>query len=170
MANDPIKPEMGEVFIDARALEGFLTDLSEGAMRGMQTAQKGFDEVSQEIMANQAEYGDRAGITETDFDDFALASDRIAQIDVFLPAARKMVEIFEETRAMLDDQRQRAVHGFARSVEDRAKSRSDGELLMARYQKTRFYRSSVGIKALKTRRRNEQAAQEESETKPAMVD
>ncbi|HSN99685.1 MAG TPA: hypothetical protein VLS89_15425 [Candidatus Nanopelagicales bacterium] len=159
MANDPKKPEMGEVHIDASDLLTFLKDLPEGATRGMRTAQDGFGEVLQEIMSNQAGYGDKAGITTSDINELVLANDRIGQIDQFLPAAQKLVEMLEETRAQLDDQRQRAVNGFARSVEDRAKSREDGTTLLAKYQKTRVYRSAIGVKAAKTRKKNEAAAE-----------
>ena len=160
MANDPKMPEVGEVHIDATDLLTFLKDLPEGATRGMRTEQDGFVEVLQEVLSNQAAYGDKAGITTGDINDLVLANDRIAQIDRFLPAAQKLVEMLEETRAQLDDQRQRAVNGFARSVEDRAKSREDGASLLARYQKTRVYRSAIGVKAAKTRRKNEANAVE----------
>ena len=73
--------------------------------------------------------------------------------------------MLEETRAMLEDQRQRAAHGFARSVEDRATTRDDGELLLARYQKTRVYRSAIALKGIRTRRRNTQAASEADEAR-----
>lgn len=154
MAGDPKNPELGELHIDASDLASFIVDLQDGATRGMRTEQENFPEVLGEIAANQASLGDKAGITASDYGDLQLANERIAQIDVFLPAARKLVEVLEESRARLDDQRQRAVHGFARSVEDRAKTRDDGATLLAKYEKTRAYRSAIGVKALKTRLKN----------------
>src|SRR6185436_13721214 len=71
-----------------------------------------------------------------------------------LPAARKLVEILEESRAKYDDQRQRIVYATAEAVDRRAKHAADGGTLLARYQKTREYRSAIALKGYKTRRRN----------------
>ncbi len=66
-----------------------------------------------------------------------------------------------------DDQRQRIVHALAVGVERRAKTRSDGGTLLAKYQKTREYRSATALNGVKTRRRNQQAEAAEAEANPA---
>lgn len=166
MANDPERPVIGELSIDARALLPFIKDLPEGVTRGMRVAQEGFEGALQEVLANQSEWGDKAGITGSDFSAMQLANDQLAQIALFLPAARKLVELLEESHSRIDDQRQRALHGFARSVEDRAKVRDDGPTLLAKYQKTRAYKAAIGIKAYKTRLRNVRDAEAEEAPEP----
>ncbi len=60
------------------------------------------------------------------------------------------MEILEETRAKEDDQRQRQVGAFAEAVDRRVKANGDTTLL-AKYEKTRSYRSAVAMKGVKTR-------------------
>ena len=49
---------------------------------------------------------------------------------------------------------QRLVHSAAKTVEMQAKARNDKEIL-AKYEKTRAYRSSIARKAARTRKRNQ---------------
>jgi peptidoglycan hydrolase CwlO-like protein len=159
--NEPVA--IGALAVDCTALKAFHVDLPPGARRGLRAEQDGFGEVIAEILSNQAEIGDKAGITKNDIDDLALANARIAQIDARLPAVRKLLEILEETRAKLDDQRQRQVSSIARLVDVRAKALSD-KTLLAKYEKTRTYRSAIALKGAKTRRKNAEAAKPEEPT------
>lgn len=156
---DSIEPvAVGALSIDCSFLAPFVVDLPPGARRGLRSEQEGFAEVVNEILANQVKHGEEAGITKTDHDAFTIANERVAQIDAVLPAARKLVELLEETRAVLDDQRQRQAFAMAEVVEGRAKVKKSGQLL-AKYEKTRAYRSAIGLKAARTRRRNAMAEQ-----------
>jgi hypothetical protein len=70
-----------------------------------------------------------------------------------------------ETRALLEDKRQRKIFNVAVSVERREKE--DPELL-AKYEKTRAYRSAIAYKAAKTRKKNTEAeAQQAKQAKQA---
>ncbi|UQA57781.1 hypothetical protein [Polyangium aurulentum] len=157
---------LGVLSIDCSFIAPFVVDLPPGARRGLRVEQEGFEDVVNEILANQPIHGDEAGVTKTDHEAFTVANQRIAQIDAFLPAARKLVELLEETRAALDDQRQRQVSAIADAVEGRAKVHKTGHLL-AKYEKTRAYRSAVGFKAAKTRRKNAMAEQAPASEIPA---
>jgi hypothetical protein len=106
------------------------------------------------IVANQPQWAEKARVTTTDFAEFQTANDIVTKIQSYLPAVRKLVELLEETAAKYDDQRQRFVYNLASTVERRAKARDDGGSLLAKYQRTRVYRSATGMKAAKTRRRN----------------
>ncbi|MRG96367.1 hypothetical protein [Polyangium spumosum] len=142
---------------DCTPLESFLVDLARGARRGMLIERENFAEVIAEIMTNQADFGGKAGITQEDFDAFQESGARIALVDAFLPAVRKLCERLEETRAQEEDKRQRQALSFAVSVERRAKNPGNKHLL-AKYERTRAYRSATGFKAAKTRARNLKAA------------
>jgi len=166
MAADLTTPVVGAAGVDCSSIAAHLVDLPEEAMRGMLTAQSGFIEVLLEILDNQATWGDKAGITNSDFANLELSCDIIEKIDMYLPAARKLVEMLLETRALHEDKRQRIVRAIAVGVERRAKLSAEGNKLLARYQKTRTYRSAIGLKGYKTRQRNERAMQEQSEAKP----
>ncbi|MDI3284572.1 hypothetical protein [Polyangium sp. 15x6] len=145
---------------DCTALAPFLADLSEGARRGMRSEQEGFPEVVSEILTNQAILGDKAGITKSDIEAFHESNQRVTMIDARLPAIKKLVEMMEETRALEDDKRQRLVYAFADSIERRAKTTGD-KTLLAKYERTRKYRSAIAMKGVKTRSKSAKAAEAE---------
>lgn len=80
-----------------------------------------------------------------------VATDRIAQIRKYLPAARKLVEVLEESEAHYDDERHAIIREVAQSVDVKAKKH--GDTLLAKYAKTREHRSATGAKAARTRKR-----------------
>lgn len=153
MPDDPKKPLIGALAIDATPVASFAVDLEAGAMQGMRTEQPGFPDVLKEIFSNQAAMGDLAGVTASDLAELQKTNEQIDQLDVYLPPAEKLAEVLVETRAKLDDKRQRLVSAIAQAVESRAKSSGNQDLL-AKYEKTRAYRSAVGLKAARTRRKN----------------
>ena len=155
MANDPKKPLFGELAVDATDLADDLVDLPERARVGMRREQPGYDLAEAEIGANQEKYGERAGITMLTLQELHASTERIAKIKDRLHAARKLVEILEESEAFHDDKRQRLINGIADAVETQARARGDHELL-AKYEQTRSYRSAVARKAVRTRQRNQE--------------
>jgi hypothetical protein len=161
-----ISPEpvaVGALAIDCKDLASFIVDLPPGGMRGFLHEQEGFADAIAEILANQPLMGEAVGITKSDIERLTLLNKRVAMIDARLPAVQKLLELLLETRATLDTQRQRQVHAIAGLIEGRARSLGDQSLL-AKYEKTRAYRSAVGLKAAKTRRKNAQI-----ESKPPVV-
>ena len=156
MAEEIKKPAIIDLFCDIRHMEGNLYDLEPGERQGLRVATEGFSEAADEIIDNQPVYGKRAGISTEDAEAFTGAVERKRDIDKHLRVARKLVEVLEETGALEDDTTQRLAFGFAQIIEARARAFNDPEIL-AKYEKTRAYRSAAGIKAAKTRRRNEEA-------------
>jgi hypothetical protein len=154
MAEDVKKPAIIDMICDIRHMGGYLVDLEPGARQGMRVTTEEFPGMAEEIIDNQPVYGERAGISAKDAEAFISAVERKRDIDTHLRVARKMVEVLEETGAVEDDKAQRLAYGFAQTIEARARAFGDPELL-ARYEKTRAYRSAAGFKAAKTRRRNE---------------
>jgi hypothetical protein len=138
--------------IDLNPLKAFLVDLPAGAMRGMRQEQAGWEDVRQEIIANQAKYGDRAGITKTDFDRFVALNDQYAQILAMLPLVEKAAEVLTESLAHADNLRHKLATQFANSAESHAGSEADPTLRTA-YEKTIAYRSVIADKAVKARKK-----------------
>lgn len=145
---------LNDLLLDGRHLQERIRDLPNGARQGMRGEQPNFLRVIKEITDNQTQYGDQAGVSPRNFQDLQDGLHCIAEIDALLPSALKFVEVLEETRAYEMDQIQRMVSSIASSVEGRAKAYKDDELL-ARYEKTRAYRSAAGLKAARTRLRNQ---------------
>lgn len=152
MSHHPKVP-MGNLVVDARGLAEFIVDLEQGKMQGLRTEQKGYAEVVTELVSNQREFGEQAGITQTDIERLVELNRRVAMVDQYLPAVRKMLELLTETRAVCDDERQRLVSAFGQSVDARAKA-SRNPTLLAKYERTRDYRSAIANKGAKTRKKN----------------
>ena len=153
MANDPKRPMRGELSVDASEMQPYLVDLAERERQGMRAAQPGFFKVLAEIEFNQPTLGPRGGVTDFVFQQLRHSDECIKKIYEQLPAVQKLLEILVESRAFHDDRRQRLVSGIAKSVEAQAAALGDNEIL-AKYQFTREYRSSIARKAARTRRRN----------------
>lgn len=141
----------GSFNIDGSEFNEYGEDLGPGECQGYQATREGYSEVYVEILANHALYGAKAGIPDADVTDMTTANERIARIDLFLPAYLKAAEILTETRAKIDDQRQRIALNSAASVDRRSGQHPE---LLAKYQKTREYRSAIAKKAAKTRAKN----------------
>jgi peptidoglycan hydrolase CwlO-like protein len=143
--------------IDLNPLKPFLVDLPPGATRGMRTEQEGWDDVVHEIVTSQAKYGDRAGITATDFQRFVALNDQYAQVEAQLPVLEKAEEILTESLAHVDSQRHKLITIFADAVEDHASTEGGDPTLLTAYEKTIAYRGIIADKAAKTRKKNEEA-------------
>jgi hypothetical protein len=155
MENRDIQQPGDDLFqLDVRHLAADLTDTEVGGRQGLRVEQEGFPDVVRELVANQERYGERAGITQRDLDALLAALGRRDEIDKHLYKARMIFERLDESRAVADDEIQRMVFGLALVVEARSKAFGDSEIL-GLYERVRAYRSAIGYKAAKTRRRNE---------------
>lgn len=154
MPADPKNPKVGDLSIDATALAGLLVDLPPGAMSRMRQEREGFREVLSEVTANQKTYGARAGILDSDVQALQTLTDRIAEIERFLPAAEKLVELLTETQAKLDDDRHKIISTLANTVDQRATLPGNGDL-PSLYRAAREYRSAPAVKGARTRARND---------------
>ena len=164
MAGDPKNPVVGDSAFDGTEFKEYAVDLPPGGCAGLVATREGFLEVCQELLTNQAAWGALAGIADQEMVDLATANARIGRIDTFLPPLRKMVEVLTETRYLLDDQRQRIALDAAKAVDRRASRQPE---LLARYQRTREYRSAIAKKAMKTRARNAEKAPSSGSEVPA---
>jgi hypothetical protein len=153
MSIDPKRPDVGDLIVDATNLTGVVVDVPSEKLIGLRTSQPGCDEVVIEVRSNQPVLGVLAGIRDEDIADIEKTTGQMAEIRSLLPASRKLVELLEETYAVLDDRLQRQLFTIGNTVERRAKMLRDSSLL-ARYSRTRAYRSASGLKAARTRQRN----------------
>jgi hypothetical protein len=156
MAEESAIVSAESLFVDCRALAGFIVDVAPRELQGRRATQEGYADVVLEIQANQATWGTQVGITSDDIQFLGECDERVASIDEHLNRARKLVEVLEETRAMLDTARHVRISTIAAMVDARTRTRTDSSLL-AVYEKTRAYRSAIAVKAAKTRRKNAEA-------------
>jgi hypothetical protein len=158
--SDPKNPKVGD-----RSFEGeeftYLVELPPGGLQGRRTAQERCDEVCKEILANQPQWGAKAGVTAEDASELELINARIARIDQFLQPVRKFLDLLVDTRYVLDDQRQKLIFNVAQSVDRRGKALPS---LLGAYALTREYRSAIAKKAAKTRQKNAEESSPEQVT------
>jgi hypothetical protein len=167
MEQDPKRPKLGDLKVDATPVGEYAVDLEIGDLLGIRREQPGINEALDEIHFNHEAHGARGGVTDEDIRMLDLMNARILETRTYLGPARKMVEILEETEAKHDDDRHTLISAIASSVERRAKL-SGNEDLLGRYEKTRTYRSATAVKAVKTRRKNARAEKPApTEGKPA---
>lgn len=121
----------------------------------MRTDQPGLPDVLDEIDVNQPTIGVEIGIGDKLISNLNDIGARISRINDFLPAALKLVELLEETKAKLENDRYNIISSIATLVD---KTRICGSVdLYAAYEKTRAYRSAIGKKAAATRKKNAEA-------------
>jgi hypothetical protein len=159
--SDPKNPNVGDCVFDGSEFAPYLVDVPPGGLQGMRTEQDGCAEVCKEILANQAEWGTKAGITPEDVASLEDIDAKLARLDQFVQPVRKFLELLVETRYVLDDRKQKLIYTIAQSVERRGKEKPD---LLGRYQLTRAYRSAIAKKAVKTRNKNAEALASEQGT------
>src|SRR5262245_29778894 len=101
MPHDPLNPLPGELVFNGTEFKPYAVDLPPGGCLGMVPTREGFPAVVQELLANHPAQSGLAGISDQEIAALILANERIARIDVFLPALMKAVEMLTETRYML---------------------------------------------------------------------
>ncbi len=156
-------PESSDLLLDARPLESFLVDVADGGTQGMRREQAGIAEVVHEIKVNQKAWGVKAGITPDEVATIVTTTAQLAQLRAFRPSVAKLLEMIDETEALLEDKRDTVIRTVAGSVD--VKALVVGSEIIAKYEQTRAYRSAVGDKAAKTRKKNAAAAK--AKTTPA---
>lgn len=153
MPGDAKNPEMGELSVDASEFAPIIVDLPNGGTQGLKVEQEGCPEVVAEIVANQPVCGAKAGVSQEEVTELQAAHVNIARLDRFIPVVAKLYELLTETRAVLADDRERLIRAVAWSVDAKAGIKGN-EPLVAKYEKTRAYRSAPGDKAAKTRKKH----------------
>lgn len=156
MADDPKNPEIGELAVDVTDLAPVIVDLPPGDGQGLKSEQEGCDEVVDEIVANQPGWGAKAGVSKEEVEDLTATHKQIARIDKLIPVVAKLLELLKDTRAVLADKRERLIRAVAWSVDAKVGVKGN-EVLVAKYSRSRAYRSALGEKAARTRKKNASA-------------
>lgn len=164
MPTDATNPGMLSYIFDASEFLEYSCDLSPEECQGKLAERDGNAEVCNEIIDNQPYWGSKAGISPDDITQLQLLNGRIARLDAFLPPMEKCCEVLRETRMELVDQRERLIYNAANSVDRRA---IKDPSLLARYQRTRAYRSAAALKAAKTRKKKAVAGKPAPSATPA---
>jgi hypothetical protein len=142
--------KVGDLQIDLSDMASFLVDVE--TTRGLQSEKEGLAEAQAELYGNQAEFGAAAKISDEEILAIREIDAKIKRIDEVFPAIDKIRERLIESRAVLDDKREKAIHAVADIVDLVGKTRPE---VLAQYQRVRRYRSATALKGVKTREKKE---------------
>lgn len=148
--------EAGEWSVDASPVALFAGYRRRGQAPPKRREQRGLEGVFDELFGNQLTLGARAGVTAEDIAALHKDNDQIGAVRSYLAPARKLVKALEFIEADVDERRHKRINAIAAGLDRRVEVDGNEDLVL-RYEKTRAYRSAIGFKAARTRRRNEEA-------------
>ena len=135
-------------------------------MTGFRPDLPGFQTMALALTEAMPLHGAAAGIPQEVFDHFVMCNETVDTIDARLAIAEKQVEVLRESRGCYVDARQNDVGLMADAMRSRAKRRKDRSVLIP-FEKVLKYNGQIGKKALHTRKKNEQLAEEAAGETPA---
>jgi hypothetical protein len=150
----------GTGVIDAQGIKDKLVDIMGGEIQGYQRQKPGFDLAAAELESVMATHGDAAGIHASVYGGFKEKTALLTQIRTLKPAVAKLLEVLCESEIYYEDSRERDITRMAKTVLDAAHHEGKASLLPL-FEKTLSYRSQYADKAAATRRKNEDASEEE---------
>lgn len=145
--------------VDASPVATFARYPRKGKPAPKRQERPGLPEVLKEIYDNQEDLGARAGVTAQDILALQTADVQLTTTREYLGTVRQLAGILEYTEADVDEGRHRRINAIAIAV-DRRLQEAGNEDLALRYAKTRAYRSAIAVKAVRTRRRRTQGAED----------
>jgi len=155
---------IGSHTLDLSALQGKLVDYEDGGLQGLRPDMPGFQRMALSLAEAMPLHGAAAGIPQDVYNHFFMCNETIESIDEGLAIAQKQVEVLTESRAYYVDARQNDVGLMADALRSRAQRRKDASVLIP-FEPLLKYNGQIGEKALRTRKKNEQAkAEQEAET------
>lgn len=127
-------------------------------MVGVRYDQPGITEVLAELNHALPQYGDVAEVHSAFHSRIAQASAQIDKLTQYEIILKKQLEVVQETRAQLLNNREYDISAVAAKITESATRQKKPEL-MAYFEKTLHYRSQSALKAMATRKKKAQAIQ-----------
>jgi hypothetical protein len=165
MANESVQPYTGPFAVDLQPLSAILVDLKPGAMRFLRSEQEGLGEVVEELKQNVPTLGAKAAISPDVYAHFVACTQNLDKIRAARAFVDKLAEILEESEAYYEHEREADISIIADAVRSAARRKDDS--IRAPFEKTLKYNSQTAEKAVKTRRKNAQAAAQAQGGEPA---
>jgi hypothetical protein len=146
--------------ISFAALLGRLVILS--TCSGLRTDQPGLFGATTELADATQAARDAAGIPQGVYDHFLLSNQTVTTIDQYIETVARMAEVLRQSRAWHVDARNNDISLMVDAMRSLALRRRD-DSAMVQFQKTLAYHSQIGEKAAQTRKKNAEAAAEDTE-------
>jgi GTPase SAR1 family protein len=156
---------IGPVAVDLQPLAAILIDLKPGMMHNLRSEQEGVGEVVEELKQNVSALGAKAAISPDVYAHFVACTENLDKIRPARALIEKLAEILEESEAYYEHEREADISIIADAVRSAARRKNDA--VRASFEKTLKYNSQSAEKAVKTRRKNAQAAAQGQAGEPA---
>ncbi|HEX2568610.1 MAG TPA: hypothetical protein VH877_03555 [Polyangia bacterium] len=150
------EPKPGDLVIDASSLKEDLITVPPGELAGIRTEQDGYDDAEVEMVSNQEEFGEMAGIPDSDITELVGLTVKIKRLRAYRRALDRLSQIVSESERFHDNRRHQIISSSAGAVDKRSR-RAGYRVLLKKYEKTRSYRSAAAAKAVRTRQRKKKA-------------
>jgi hypothetical protein len=150
--DDPSKPHPEDLKIDLTDLKEILCDLPPTDFRSLRTQKPGEEEVRRELIDNQPQHGEAAGITAEDVALVVECSENVEKIAARRGRVVKALEILDESTAYWIDRRERKYTAM-REKADTSYKETRNEQIRAKFEKLPGYCGQTAAKAARTRRR-----------------
>jgi hypothetical protein len=127
-------------------------------MQFLRSEQPGVEEVVQELSQNVPALGSKAAISTDIYAHFVECNDNINKVRAARAVVGKLAEVLEESEAYYEHEREADISLIADAI--RSAARRKDESIRASFEKTLKYNAQTAQKAVKTRRKNAEAAGE----------
>jgi hypothetical protein len=147
-----VEPKPGDLAIDASPIKEDLITVPPGELAGIRTEQDGYDDAEVEMVSNQEEFGEMAGIPGSDITELQTLTAKIKRLRTYRRALDRLSQIVSESERFHDNRRHQIISSSASAVDKRSR-RAGYRMLLKKYEKTRSYRSASAEKGVRTRQR-----------------
>lgn len=165
MASEPVQPYVGPMAADISSMQSILVDVAPGGMRRFRRQQEGIAGVIAELSASASVLAGPVGLSPEVYARFQTLNDNLDQIRAAREIVDKMAEVLAESEAKYENDREAVIGKIADAVKSAAR-RTDRSLL-APFAQTVAYNAQVAVRAAKTRRKNAEQGEDETQAEPA---
>ncbi|AKT38725.1 hypothetical protein [Chondromyces crocatus] len=162
MASSIVQPYKGALVLDIQHLSNVVVDVVPGATRGLRREKEGWARVDKELSTNVPFQAELLGVAPDIYARVERLTEQLGSVREAQLFVSKLAQVLDETEIVLEDEREGVVATVVDAARRTAK-RKDPTVLAA-FEQTIRYHGQVALRAAKTRRRNAEGTEEESES------
>lgn len=161
MANLSVQPYPGPHSIDLTPLDGTLKNVKAGGRRGLRREKPGIEKVENEIKTSVPLYTEILAPVADMPTRFEELTQKLSKIRAARIVVGKLYEALTDSEAYYEDERENEIVVLLNLARDAAR-RKDPSVLTA-FEETFRYHGQIASRAMKTKRKKEEMAEEEAD-------
>jgi len=150
------QPYTGPVTFDVSSIATILVHLAAGGARGLQREKPGMDAVVAELASAMPGAGKTAGVSPDTYQAFLDITGKLARLDQYAQAIALIAQVFVDSQAWLEDQREQLLGQITDTVQSTAK-RKKNDAIAKPFLLAIEYKKQSATKAVRTRKKNADA-------------